>query len=59
MRHVDSDKDFSYAMYNPVIRGNEILFGVRLQVKGVPAVQFGFCVSDEERRKRSLVLFDM
>ena len=59
MSYVDSDKDFSYAMYNPVIRGNEILFGVKLQAKGVPAIQIGFCVADEERRKRSMVLFDM
>ena len=51
VNYVDSDKDFSYA--------NEILFGVRLQAKGVPAVQIGFCVADEEKRKRSLVLFDM
>ena len=57
--HIDSTKKLSYAVYNPVVKGDPVLFGVRLSFKSEGTAQIGFVVTTKGSSANSFVLFDL
>lgn len=56
---VDLTKGLSYATYNPVVRGDPVLFGVRLSFQSEGTAQIGFVITTKEKSANSFVLFDL